>query len=185
MRKKFVNYFLNKSISKTKELEYGLECLYILIEKIIIITTLSIVLNSIIETIIFMLAVCLIRSFSFGFHFSNSKLCTIISILIFNLIPLTIHLTINYYFLITLSFFSTIYIVIKSPQDHKGRKITNFKKYKIITFLISIIFVFLSIINFQYSNLFFFALILQVILLKGGEFSEFFNNKTSSKNCSR
>jgi accessory gene regulator B len=62
---------------------YGLEGLYILITKTIVITIISIILGITIEMYIFLIAYGLLRFCAGGAHLSNSIECTVISTLIF------------------------------------------------------------------------------------------------------
>ena len=137
----------NKNYDKTKlaEIKYGLEGLYLTLSKLIIITTIAIILGIIKEYIIFLLIYNIIRIPSFGLHATKSWICLVSSTIIFIGIPLLINI-------ITLN---------------KITKIKRRKIYKILSTTISIIYMVLSIkINNKYiSNCFTFSILLQNILI--------------------
>lgn len=97
MKEKFVNSSIN-FISKYQEcdelklkrLKYGLEGIYSLVVKAIIIIIISIITNTLKETALLMLFYAGIRTFSYGMHAKSNLACWISSILIYNGIPLFI-----------------------------------------------------------------------------------------------
>ena len=76
----------NKDINEVKleEIMYGLESVYLTLEKIIFIIIISIILKIFKEVIIFMLIYNIIRFTAFGAHAKNSITCLIISIITFH-----------------------------------------------------------------------------------------------------
>ena len=163
----------NKNYDKTKlaEIKYGLEGLYLTLSKLIIITTIAIILGIIKEYIIFLLIYNIIRIPSFGLHATKSWICLVSSTIIFIGIPLLINIiTLNKITKIIIGIILTIGIMAFSPADTKKRPIVNKKRrkiYKILSTAISIIYVVLSIkINNKYiSNCFMFSILLQNILI--------------------
>ena len=80
----------NKEYDKTKlaEIKYGLEALYLTISKLIIITTIAIILRITKEYIVFLIIFNIIRSTSFGLHATKSWICLLSSTIIFIGLPL-------------------------------------------------------------------------------------------------
>ena len=163
----------NKQYDKTKlaEIKYGLETLYLMFSKLIIIGVIAIILGIFKELIIFILIYNIIRMPSFGLHATKSWICLLSSTIIFIGLPLIIKtIQLNQLTKIILGIIFTITIFIFSPADTKKRPIINKKRrkiYKITSTIISIIYVILSLIikNTYVSNCFIFAIILQNILI--------------------
>lgn len=155
------------SDTKIEEIKYGLLGLYLLISKTIVIMILALVLNIFWQTLLFIVIYNIIRMPSFGLHATKSWICLIASCIIFIVIPLiciNIQITTNTKFIITL--LCSILLVKNSPADTYKRPIINSKlrlKYKIITCIISIVYLLCSILinNNLLSNMFLFALIVQ------------------------
>ena len=79
----FLEKYINYTDRDKAVVRYGLEGLYILITKTIIITIISILLGIAIEMYIFLLAYGLIRLYASGVHSSTSLKCTIVSSILF------------------------------------------------------------------------------------------------------
>ena len=163
----------NKKYDKTKlaEIKYGLEGLYLTITKLIVITTIAILLKITKEYIIFLLIYTIMRTPSFGIHAKKSWICLISSTISFIGIPLiAINIKLNTITKIIIGLISIIGILIFSPADTHKRPIVNKKRrmiYKTLSTIIATTYIILSIIikdNFI-SNAFFYATILQNILI--------------------
>lgn len=163
----------NKDIDETKleEIMYGLESLYLTIEKIIIIIIISLILRIFKEVIIFMIIYNIIRFTSFGAHAKDSITCLIVSTITFILLPLlSIYIIIPNYLKIIIGLICLILFLMYAPADTEKRPIISKKRrliYKISTTLIGVLYIFLSIYikdNF-YDNVFIFSLILQSIMI--------------------
>lgn len=156
---------------KLAEIKYGLEGLYLTISKLIIITTIAIILGILKEYLIFLLIYNIIRIPSFGLHATKSWICLLSSTIIFIGIPLIINnIEIDNIYKLIIGIIATIGIFTFSPADTKKRPIVNKKRrkiYKILSTIVSIIYVIISIIikNIYISNCFIFAIILQNILI--------------------
>lgn len=163
----------NKNYDKIKlqEIKYGLEGLYLTITKLIIITTIAIILGILKEYLIFLFIYNIIRTTSFGLHATKSWICLLSSTIIFIGIPIiikTIEIEKNY--IILIGIIATIGIYIFSPADTHKRPIVNKKRrmvYKILSTIISITYVVLSISikNNYISNSLLFSILLQNILI--------------------
>ena len=156
---------------KLAEIKYGLEGLYLTFSKLIIITIIAITLGITKEYILFLLIYNVIRTTSFGLHATKSWICLLSSTIIFIGTPLIMkNIELNLITKIIIGIILTIGIMAFSPADTHKRPIVNKKRrkiYKILSTIISIIYVLLSIIikNTYISNCFIFAIILQNILI--------------------
>lgn len=163
----------NKNYTKTKlaEIKYGLETLYLLISKLIIIGIIAAILGILKELIIFILIYNIIRMPSFGLHATKSWICLLSSTIIFIGLPLIMkNIELNTITKIIIGSILTITIFIFSPADTKKRPIVNKKRrkiYKTLSTIISIIYVILSVTikKIYIENCFIFSIILQNILI--------------------
>lgn len=163
----------NKNYDKTKlaEIKYGLEGLYLTISKLIIITTIAIILGIFKEYIIFLLIYNIIRMPSFGLHATKSWICLVSSTIIFIGLPLIMKtIELNTIIKIIIGIILTFGMMLFSPADTHKRPIVNKKRrkiYKTLSTIISIIYVILSIVikNTYISNCFIFAIVLQNIII--------------------
>lgn len=179
MKKIFINscmsiitdYNKNLSIKEIDTMRYGLEGLYLTITKLIIIFIISLILGIFKEVLLLILIFNGIRLTSFGVHAKRSIDCLISSILFFLIFPmlcikLTIPLLIKQILFIPL----VLLIGIFAPADTEKRPLKNKKKrtiYKILSIIISIIYMTLSLVikDNTLSNCFIFALIIQIIVM--------------------
>lgn len=176
---------------KLKEIKYGLEGLYLMITKLVIITIIAIILNIIKEYIIFTIIYTIMRIPSFGIHAKKSWICLLTSTIAFIGFPLmAINIKLNIITKITIGIILIIGICLFSPADTKKRPIINKKRrmtYKILSTIIAITYITLSIIikNNFISNAFFYATILQNILISPITYKIFktpYNNYKTYKN---
>ena len=136
MKEVIVNKTLNYIIKHRKLtsydidiIRYGISNLYLQISKIIVITTLAIILKIFIPYLIFTIFYNIIRMPSFGIHAKKSWQCWVSSILFFIGFPYlltVINLNAYVHFLIAAS--SIIYITIYSPADTIKRPIISRKR---------------------------------------------------------
>lgn len=179
MKKKIISWCMqiitdyNKDLSKKEldKMQYGLEGLYLTITKLILILIIALILGILKEVLLLILIFNGIRLTAFGVHAKRSIDCLISSSMFFLIFPilcikLTIPLVIK-----QILFFPLITLVgIFAPADTEKRPLKNKQKrkiYKILSIIISIIYMTLSLIikdNFL-SNCFIFALIIQIIVM--------------------
>ena len=178
MREKIVNKLINflkkyKTYTNDEEeiLKYGLESLYILITKSVIIFSIAFLLNIGFEVLIFALIYNLIRKYSFGLHATKSWICLVSSLFIFLIIPLVCkYIVINIYVKSIIGAFFITQIYINSPADTYKRPIINQKrrnKFKFLSTIIAITLIFTSILinNNFISNCCLFSVILQSFII--------------------
>ena len=163
----------NKDLSQRDidKIKYGLEGLYLTITKLIFIIIVSIILGIWKETLLLILIFNGIRLTAFGVHAKRSIDCLISSTLFFILFPiLCIKLTIPLIVKIILVIPLTVLIGIFAPADTEKRPLINKKKrkiYKILSIIISIIYMTIAIIikDNTLSNCFIFAIVIQIIIM--------------------
>lgn len=176
------NYVVNKCINllrnngdydeiKLAEIKYGLEGIYMLISKLIIIIILSILLGIIKEVLIFLLIYNFIRMPSFGLHATKSWICLLSSSIIFIGVPYLAKLvTIPVWLKIIAGIILILLIFKNAPADTYKRPIVNKKRrkvYKFISTSVAIIYVLASLFisNNFISNSFILSLVVQSCMI--------------------
>lgn len=177
MREKIVNKIMIKikqnkklTLEEEEKVQYGLESIYILVTKLTIISIFSLILGILKEMFIFLLIFNAIRMFAFGLHATKSWICLVSSSIAFLGLPfISKIIVINNIVKIGIGIILILLIFKNSPADTMNRPIINKKrrkKFKIISTVISIIFVTLSLfVNNFLSNCFIFSLLLEAILI--------------------
>lgn len=171
----FILSFINKNRNITKEeneiIKYGLETFYIVITKTLLIALIMACIGMLDAFLLFFITYGVIRTFSFGVHAGKSWICTIISILIYMIVPsLCKYIDVPIYGVYIIGLISILILGIFSPADTEKRPIISPKRrlfYRTITLLIAIIYFVIAIVinNSFISNLFLFALVVQSIMV--------------------
>lgn len=156
---------------KTKKLKYGLEGIYSLIVKLIVVIIIAFITGTYKETLLILLFYAGIRTYSYGMHAKSNLACWITSITIYNIIPLIIR---NYnvpnyigYLVLGLSFVS---MILWAPADTPKRPLIR-KKQRTICKIISATTVTIYAIIFLLNdiaivnNALIYALIIQSIVI--------------------
>ena len=176
------NFIINKCMNtikkknkyddiKLKEIKYGLEGIYLTITKLIVIAILAAILDIFKEMVIYICLYNIVRTPSFGLHATKSWICLLSSSILFIGIPfICICLNIPIIFKIIIGILCTIFMYKNSPADTKKRPIVNKKRrkiYKIISTILTIVYIVLSIIikNQFLSNCFLFSIIMQNFMI--------------------
>ena len=170
MKKKFLNYSINKikehndyNEEKIEEIAYGLETIYLTVTKLIVIFGVGFILGIVKEVVILLVCYNLIRSSAYGLHASKSIYCLVSSLLLFiggvyvSKYIATIPLVIK----ILISIVSIIMLIKYAPADTYKRPLVNAKKrkkFKVLSCAKGIIYLVL-IIYFKDSQLSGFLLI--------------------------
>ena len=135
--------------SKLEEIEYGLEAIYITLEKTVVIFTVAFILGIIKELLILLLFYNLIRMVSFGLHATKSSICLISSLLMFIGGAFLIkYLTLPFVLKYIIGTISFLLILKNAPADTYKRPIVNPKRrmvYKIISSIIALVYVILCL----------------------------------------
>lgn len=151
VKKKFPNY----SEEKLEEIEYGLEAVYITITKTVVIFGLALILGIFKDVFLLLLFYNIVRTTAFGMHAKKSSHCYIISIIFFiggGIICK--YLDINFYIKLVAGIIAFICIIKYAPADTYKRPLINAKKrkkYKIITIIISIVYLILIVVFKNYA----------------------------------
>lgn len=144
------NQYPNYSNDKIDEIMYGVEGIYILITKTIIIFTIAFFLGILKELVFLLIAYNFIRLFAFGMHANNGTACLIFSSFVFILgtylcklliLPKTI--------LLILYLIIFIIMALYAPADTKKRPLIKKKKritYKILSLFVTFTYLILSLI---------------------------------------
>lgn len=123
--KKYKNYSNKEEII----VHYGLETIYILISKLIIVTIISIIFNITKEMYIFIIFYGLLRLFAGGLHLSKSINCTIFSTIVLIGLPiLAINSHIYLEYRIIVSGISLVLFALYSPADTVRKPMINKEK---------------------------------------------------------
>ena len=174
MREKIVNKILNyikenKKITQLQEdkIKYGLESIYILVTKLIVIFSLALILGIFKEMIIFLLLFNVIRTFAFGLHATKSYICLLLSIILFLGLPYLCNmLNIPNLIKIIIGIICIVLLFKNSPADTSKRPIINKQrrtKLKIISTIIAVTYTVISIYTNNFiSNCLIFSLLLEV-----------------------
>ncbi len=154
--KSIANNYPDYDKDRLEIIEYGLESLYIMITKTIVISLIALLLNVFKEMLIIMILYNIIRTTAFGMHAKESWQCYIISITLFIGGALLFkYINVSFYANALIGATSYIFLVIYAPADTYKRPLVNTKKrkiYKIITVINSSIFLILIIV-FKDSNI--------------------------------
>lgn len=150
---------------------YGLETLYILISKMIIITIISLILGITKELYIFLLFYGLLRFYASGVHLSSSLDCTITSSIIFiGITYLCIYTNMRLDYRIIVTGISICLFALYSPADTKKKPLireNDRSKKKIISTILCYIYLILicSIKNIYILNVLTYCLLLEAFLI--------------------
>lgn len=150
---------------------YGLESVYLMITKMVIIFGIAYVLDLIWEVIILLVTYNIIRSQAFGIHASKSSYCLISSLLIFIGGALICkYLVIPKAIMIIISIICNICIFLYAPADTHKRPLINKKKrrrFKIVSTILGIIYTILIIIysGNSITNYLLFGMFVSVLMI--------------------
>lgn len=156
---------------KLEEIKYGLETIYVLISKFLVIFGIALILNIVKELLLFIVFFNLIKSVSFGMHARSSKSCLIASTIVFISIPIISKFILIPNIMLALLFsFNLILMYKNSPADTIKRPIINPKRrlvFKYLSIFITIIFGFISILisNSFISNSLLFSITIQNFMI--------------------
>ena len=164
-----IQKYYNYDEKKIKEIRYGLESIYLSLFKLIIVLIISTIIHTLKELCIFILLYGVLRLTAFGLHTKNSIQCWILSIITFTLIPYLIKTTtIDKNVMLISCLLLLILIIVFAPADTEKRPLINKNKrliFKILSTIISIIYIYLIYINHNYKYYLFFSLLLETILI--------------------
>jgi len=164
-------YYPKYDDNKMLEIKYGLEGIYILVTKSIIIFTVAILLGIINELLIFLFFYNFLRLFSFGVHAGKSWICLFISLALFIGLPYMVKIIhINFFTKSLLGSLSLLLMFIYAPSDTIKRPIVSKKRrlfFKYISVFITIFYIIASFLikNYIISNSIILSLLLQCFII--------------------
>ena len=139
----FIKRYNNLDDEKLSIIKYGLESIYILITKLVIILIAAFLLGLLKQTIIFLLFYNLVRLPSFGLHATKSWICLISSLLIFIILPYVCTiLVIPTNYKLIMGIIGLFFMFKNAPADTYKRPIINKKRrlvYKILSCIITVV----------------------------------------------
>lgn len=178
MKEKFVNSSIN-FISKYQEcddlklkrLKYGLEGIYSLIVKLIVVLIIATLTKTIKETALLILFYAGIRTFSYGIHAKSNLTCWITTLITYNVFPyvistFTISKPVGYIILAI----ALISMILWAPADTPKRPLIR-KKHRLKCKILSCMIVLIYTIIFSFSNIsiinnaMLFALLIQLLII--------------------
>lgn len=163
--------FPDCSAEQLAGIKYGLEGIYLSVTKIIVIFTVSLILNILKETLILLFLFNVLRMTAFGLHASKSWMCWISSSIAFIGGPLLCnYIHIPFIVLVSLAGFCLLNFILYAPADTIKRPIIKKKKRLFLKFttLVSatIYFILLFIIkNMFLQNALVYVMIIQTLLI--------------------
>lgn len=168
---KFICKYQSISNYDKKRIKYGLEGLYLTISKLIILTSLAIILNMLKEFLLIIIFFNVIRYTGFGFHAEKSYQCLLFSTFNFIVIPfLLFYFQLSNAFVYGICAICIFHYLLFAPADTKKRPLSN-KKKRIIRKTITVMtgFIYTSIIillkSEYWTPIFLSALIIQAIII--------------------
>lgn len=178
MKKKFLNSSMNlitQSRHYTKEqieiMAYGLETVYLMVTKMIVIFALAYLLDIFKEVVLLLITYNIIRSQSFGIHASKSIYCLISSIILFiGGTLLCKYVVLPVWLMIVLAIVCNVCLLLYAPADTYKRPLVNAKKrkrFKFVSFSLGIVYTILIIIFRHYSfvNYLLFGMIEAILMI--------------------
>lgn len=172
MKSKFIKLFTLEYNKNDKEkLVYGLDIIYTSFTKLLFLIIISIFINSLKLTILSILFISFIRSFSYGLHMESSIKCYIFSLVTFVLLPIFfLKININASQSIYLFILCIFSFLLFSPSDTYKRPLINRKKVKNLKYISIIVlflyfFLYLIIKDISIKGLILYSIIIQSILI--------------------
>ena len=158
--------------------KYGLESIYILITKMIVLTLAATMMGIIKEFLIFLIFFGIIRSTAFGLHANKSWECYVSSFLLLVLPPwICLQFEMKFWIQLILGTFAIGYIYKYAPADTKNRPIVSQKRrkvYKIISTLTACLYVIASFYTPRfYANSLIAVLLIECLMISPGIYSFF------------
>ncbi len=166
-----IKKYNNFDDDKLAVIKYGLESIYILITKTIIILLVSYLLGLLKKTVIFLVCYNFIRIPSFGLHATKSWICLVSSLLIFIILPfICTVITIPMYLKIIIGLIGLAFIIKNAPADTYKRPIISKKRrmfFKVCSSIVTIAMILFSLfIEDQFlANSLLFSIILQCFMI--------------------
>lgn len=156
--------------TKLLEIKYGIESIYLLITKTIVILSLAFILGLFKELLLLLIFYSIIRATGFGVHAKKSWHCWSSSLLIFLGIPILSTQVVIPKIIGLIILILCLFLIIKyAPADTEKRPIINIKRrtiYKIICSLTCVIYSIIFLLtNSLLGELMFFSIIIETLMI--------------------
>lgn len=135
--------------------KYGLSILFINVFKVGLIYTVSMIIGVVTETIYMHLSFCIFRKFSFGFHFQKNLICSIVSVILFSIVPFLIKsqtIKVNTNICLLIGVLSMIISFFKVPAVSRPVSNPKFKRNVCLAIIAFCFFILDHNIAFSYSR---------------------------------
>lgn len=168
---KFINKYNNYDEIKSAELRYGLESLYMTVTKFIVAIFISLFIGVTKELLLLSLFYGILRLVMFGAHGKSSLQCWIMSLTIFNIIPLLIKYTYIPKIIMIIIFIIAFFLIYKYAPASTTKRVLKKKKKKLILKYLSLfistsyMFIIVFFANIYWSNVLFYSIILATIFI--------------------
>lgn len=155
MKNKIYNYLVNNNIYLEKDVfEYGFEYFLSYLVYLLIVIPISILTDSFIEIVLFIILYIPIRKNIGGLHLKKRYHCLMLSIIITLVVPiLTNYIFLNIYLLLIPIILNTFLYIMFVPVDCKEKKLSQveIKYYKIKSLILHLIYFTLYTFTFLYN----------------------------------
>lgn len=168
---RFIKNYKDFSERDIEKLRYGLEGIYLTVQKLVVIAVVSVILGIFKDVLITLILFNIIRFTGFGFHAEKSIQCLFISLFQFVILPYILtHIFIPKFTYLIICFICIVSYILFAPADTVKRPLPNMKKRMIrkwSTVLIGIIYTTLIVIFFDtfIAPLLLSALIIEAIVI--------------------
>ncbi len=168
---KIINNKYHYSKTKSLEIQYGIESLYLVISKTIVIFLAAYIFGILKELLLLMIFYNILRTTGFGLHTKKSWHCWLSSLLIFLGAPLLSTLVIiPKSIVMIISVICILLIIMYAPADTEKRPIISTKRrrtYKVLCSVSAIIYsiILFFITNSSLENIILFSMIIEVLMI--------------------
>jgi accessory gene regulator B len=140
--KKISLSFCNNNVIDKEDIEiyeYGLEILLLTIFEVVSIIVISIFLNKLFVTLLFLLSFCVLRLFAGGYHAKTSGRCYLEFLAVYTIYLITQYLSLPLTVVpIAFSAISELVILLYAPVDHENKRLSRetAKRCRLISILV-------------------------------------------------
>lgn len=188
---RFIKNYKDFSENDIEKLRYGLEGIYLTVQKLVVIAVVSLILGIFKDVLITLILFNIIRFTGFGFHAEKSIQCLFISLFQFVILPYILtHIFIPKFAYLIICFICIVSYILFAPADTVKRPLPNMKKRMIrkwSTVLIGIIYTTLIVIFFDtfIAPLLLSALIIEAIVINPLTYKAFKQPYNNYKNFTK
>ncbi len=142
-----INAYTKKDKINYLKMKYGIEIFLINFSKMLLVFSISFFSKTFLQTSLMVITFWILRKSSFGLHSKKSFICTLISLFMFNAIPIIVkHFYINKYVIFFTVIVLSVFLIKYSPAETEGHPILNKDKLKKIIFIKCMVLTFIILI---------------------------------------